>query len=415
MGNRMHNMETHRPSGEREWNTERGGVLVMALFLTIFSIGVVVSGTMTMKSNRTRIETSFLLSGQASGFARSGMTEAISWFRAQRIQPVATFAPQLDPSADPPVLDTEDPDIGLVREFRITGDLFGRYEVWKEWDTDPDPVRSRWRDQLKIQDVSAKRGNGTPGMTWRLMSTGYVFVKRDPAKGYREYPNRVIASETLESEISRMAFALPGQAAICAQKGGDINIGTNARVSGGADGAGTYYPSSTGTPAVATDGSLDGVQPLAPTSFYDDSTAYMFGVSDAKLNSMADQYLTNNTDFPAMLPAGTMTILDAPSEIHFDAARPLSGAGIVVIRGDVSIDAGSSSVFRGVLIVVGDLTIKAPCLIHGAVVATGKVALSGIGDYVDIAYHDDAINDIQMTMANYRVSRAPRLRSMRSE
>jgi hypothetical protein len=394
-------------------STERGGMLVVALFMTVFAIGVVVSGTMTIASNKSRIETSFLLTGQASEFARSGMTEAMNWFRRQPTQPVGSFAPQLDASADPPVLDTEDPTIGLVREFRITGNIFGRYEVWKRWDADPDVDRKAWRRQLQVEDVSAERGSGTPGTTWKIRCRGLVYERRDESKSFREYPNRVIATETLVSEMSRMAFALPGQAAICASQGSNIDIRTNARIDGGPVGVGAYYPAGTGSPTIATDGKVDGVQPLAPTLFYDDSTSYVFGVTDERLNAMADLYLTKAVDFPARVRSGTMIVLDSASAVRFTKARPLRGYGIVVVRGDVVIEPGSSSFFFGVLFVDGSLTVNAPCLIRGAVVAKGKITALGVGDFVDIVYDDRIIQDIQLTLANYRTSRAPRRRIRR--
>ncbi len=60
-----------------------------------------------------------------------------------------------------------------------------------------------------------RRGRTTAGGVWRLRCVGYVFDQRDPNKGFREYPNRVMATEVLEAEISRLALALPGQSAIC--------------------------------------------------------------------------------------------------------------------------------------------------------------------------------------------------------
>ena len=57
---------------------EQGGALIMSLFLTIFVVGIVVTGTSVLKSNRARTETAFLLTGQAAQFARSGLTDAIN-------------------------------------------------------------------------------------------------------------------------------------------------------------------------------------------------------------------------------------------------------------------------------------------------------------------------------------------------
>ena len=69
----------------------------------------------------------------------------MGWFRKSPTQPVATFAPVRNLSVSPQILETNDPDIGLMREFQISGPIWGRYEVWKQWDADPDPVRLAWR------------------------------------------------------------------------------------------------------------------------------------------------------------------------------------------------------------------------------------------------------------------------------
>lgn len=228
--------------------TQRGSALIMSLFLTIFAFGIVVSGTSILKSNRARTETVFLLTGQAAQFARSGLTEAINWFRRQPTQPVTVFAPVLNDAADPPILDTEDAEIGLVRQFKISASVWGRYEVWKQWDADPDAERLVWRQQMQAEDVSLLRGRTMAGGVWRLRSVGHVFDMRDPNKSFREFPNRVMATEVLEAEISRLALALPGQSAVCCRRADQIHVKNNGVVEGGSDAAGLYYPNSTSSP-----------------------------------------------------------------------------------------------------------------------------------------------------------------------
>ena len=146
----------------------------------------------------------------------------------------------------------------------------------------------------------------------------------------------------------------------------------------------------------------------------DDSIRYVFDVSDEGLNSMADSYLTHESAFPKAVHPGSLTILDTPGQtIHFTAKRPLSGYGIVVIRGDAIIEPGSVSLFFGLLYVDGNLTIHAPAVLRGAVITTGKFVAQGKGDFVDVVYDDWIINFMQTTMANYRTSRAARRRVTR--
>src|SRR5687767_12797458 len=137
-----------RAEGCRE-DRERGLALVVAVFFAIIIVGLVFSGTMALKTHRTKTETSYRLHGQATQLARSGLYEALAWFRKQTAQPVVTFAPQRNTLVTPPVLETEDPDIGTVREVEIAGSIWGRYEVWKRWDADPDPVRLAWRNRVR--------------------------------------------------------------------------------------------------------------------------------------------------------------------------------------------------------------------------------------------------------------------------
>ena len=203
-----------------------GSALIMALFVTIFTLGIVITGSTLLKENQTRVETQFLLHGQAVNFARSGLTEALNWFRRQTTQPVAVFAPIDDPGAIPPVLDTEDEEIGLVREFKITGNIWGRYEVWKEWNTDPDPIRLAWRQKMQVRDISALRDVSGTGAAWGLKCIGYIYRQFDNTVAYNEKPNQILASEILSVEITRLSFALPGQAALCTDTGGTALLRT---------------------------------------------------------------------------------------------------------------------------------------------------------------------------------------------
>jgi len=407
-------MQTHLPNPQlvqSQPQSQRGSALIMSLFLTIFAFGIVMSGTSILKSNRARTETVFLLTGQAAQFARSGLTEAINWFRRQPNQPVTLFAPVLDTVADPQVLDTEDSDIGLVRQFRIHASVWGRYEVWKQWDADPDPDRLIWRQQMQAEDVSLSRGRTVTGGVWRLRCVGYVFDQRDPTKTFREYPNRVMATEVLEAEISRLALALPGQSAICCRTGDGISIKNKGKVFGGSDAAGLYYPNSTGTPSVTGSGEVTGTPDMAGNNDYDDSVTYVFGVNDEGLRSMADNYVTAAADFPDDLPDNSITVLE--DNIVFDSSEPMDGSGIVVIRGDVTIKAGTSTFFSGLLYVDGDLTLHAPCTMKGAIVVTGDIAVQGVGEFTEIYYDDKVLNNLAQTLASYRLSRSARRRADR--
>jgi len=398
-----------RGTDARSSSGHDGNALIVALLLTITLVGVVVSGSSMMKANQSRAETSFLVTGQAAEFARSGLIEAVNWFRRQPVQPVTVFEPVLDTSADPKILDTEDPDIGLMREFKITGRLWGRYEVWKRWDADPDPERLAWRNQVRVEDVSLKRQRNTAGNVWRIRSIGYIYDRRDPNVDFRSYPNRIVASETLEAEISRMSIALPGQAALCVRRGDNVSIKKNGRVLGGSVAAGIFYPQGTGSPSVHSQGEVTGVPGLSPSVVYDDSFEYVFGVGDSGLQAMADLYIEEEADFPCPLPPASLTVFDDPGTwLTFGSSRKLEGTGIVVIKGNVKMNAGSLSFFDGLLYIDGDLDMHAPFVMQGAFIVTGTISVQGIGDFGDLVYDDTTLGLVQQNLASYRISRPAR-------
>ncbi|HSP33463.1 MAG TPA: hypothetical protein VLU46_04005, partial [Thermoanaerobaculia bacterium] len=98
---------------------ERGQALMaviagISLVLVTLTAGIVVvqfSGKITQRQLTEQ--------GQALNAAQAGLTEGLSWFRRQTTQPVTNFAPVLDTAGPPPILDTENSALGLVREYPI--------------------------------------------------------------------------------------------------------------------------------------------------------------------------------------------------------------------------------------------------------------------------------------------------------
>ena len=213
-------------------HSEEGIAILLALFLVVLAMGIVFSGSTLLKSNRTKTETNFVLYGQAVQFARSGLIETTNWFRRQSVQPVMALEPQRDDTADPPVADTDEPEIGLVRDFQINGNIWGRYEVWKAWPLDPDLDRLVWRQQTEAIDVSASRGAAAPGSAWRLRSVGYVYNRVDQSKAFDEAPNQIRATEMLETEIRRLSLTLPGASALLVNDGNGAHVNTYGRIKG---------------------------------------------------------------------------------------------------------------------------------------------------------------------------------------
>lgn len=390
------------PNTGNNRDSERGTALIFALMFTTVVVGIVLTGTLTLKSQIVHNRTLFITNYQAVMAARSGLTEGLSWLRRQTSQPVTVFAPQLDPAATPAVLDTEDPDIGLVRDFKISGNLWARYEVWKEWAADPDPDRLAWREQFNCNDVSIPKVGGAAGSAWRLRSIGYVYRKLDATVAFNVAPNLVLATELAETDALRAVINLPGQAAINVSDGNSCHINTNGRINGGSVG-GIYYPQGSGTPTVGpkNQNRVTGTPSLSAGTTYDDSYEAVFGLTFAELSSMADQVVTDASDFPSPLPENSLIVIDIPS-LTIDSSAPLQGSGLVIIKGNVNLNPGNNSLFSGLLYVEGNLTVRAPCELNGSVICTGNVTVQGSSDFATINYDEGALSALMQTFGNYR-------------
>ncbi|MCA8966575.1 MAG: hypothetical protein H6838_04930 [Planctomycetes bacterium] len=386
----------------RSHDPQSGAAIIVALWFTVIVAGIVLTGSLSLESHRRHTRNSFVAKAQAVQIARSGLTEALSWMRRQTSQPVMVFAPQLDPSATPPVLDTLDPDIGLVREFRIAGKQWARYEVWKQWDSDPDPARLTWRQQVQCEDISSARLAAAAGSIWRLRSAGYVYNLEDPSKAFDEAPNQIVSRELLETEVQRLSINLPGEAAVNVATGSTCVINARGRVVGGTA-CGIYYPTATGTPGTAS-GSVTGTPATATAVTYDDSFESVFGVGIDDLRSLADQITTTAAEFPSPVPNSSLIVVDTGAGMTWDSSQPLLGSGIVIVLGDATVSSGSLSNFTGLLYVQGNLVMRSPAEIRGAVVCTGSMIVEGSSDYSTILFDEDVLNDLRLDFGNYQRS-----------
>ncbi len=389
-----------RPGCERRAG-EHGVALLLALLFTIVVAGITLTGTLLLRSHLQANRTAWADKTQALQVARSGLAEALNWLRRQTSQPVLAFAPVLDTAAVPPVLDTLDPAIGLVREFKITGKVWARYEVWKRWDADPLPGRLAWRQQYQCEDVSAGRADASPGTVWRLRSVGYIYNRVDSTVAFDVAPNSVIASQVAINECRRMVIGMPGNAALNLDVGAACTVGANGRVVGGT-GAGVYYPAATGTPTIGG-GTVSGSPNLATAVAYDDSYEAVFGMSSSELQSLATVVVDDVANLPNPLPPMGLVIVD-DGDVTLTAATPLLGTAIVIVRGDLTISAGSYSNFSGLLYVEGDLVMRSPSQIFGGVVCTGSVLVQGATDFATITFDEDILTSLMAQLGNYRIA-----------
>ncbi len=388
------------PTRRAAESAESGSAMILALFFTILVSGVVLTGTMLQRSYRTKVDTSFRRNSQALQFARAGMTEAVNWFRRQTTQPVTAFEPVLDEQATPPILDTEDPDIGIVRTFRITGKVYGRYEVWKSWDDDPSPERLAWRQTCEVVDVGLDRRTGMEGAAWRITSLGYVYEQNDADVPFNQAPNRVLSQRMLETEILRRRLAPPAQAAVSVERGDGCRVDNYGLVDGGNEGAGVVYPKNTGGPG-GSNSRYKGRPKKSRVNSLNLGFRDVFGASYNVLRGSANQIVTDARDFPEEIINNESVVAEVDSLV-FDRTRPLRGTGLLVVHGDVEIQDGSNSTFNGLLYVTGDLSIRGPATIEGAVVVLGNFRIGGAGDYATVRYDDAVLNTLRQEVGQYR-------------
>src|SRR5690606_36762972 len=161
---------------------------------------------------------------------------------------------------------------------------------------------------------------------------------------------------------------LPGQAALTIAEGRRVTVNTGGRIDGGSSGAGMYYPTRSGSPTVGSPHAhrVTKTPPWTAGEDVDVSMETVFGMSFAELRATSDHFVSNAADFPETVADGATVAVDVP-HLAFDRDRPLSGYGVVCMRGNVMVHDGSATNFRGVLYVDGNLHVRAPAEITGAV------------------------------------------------
>lgn len=380
---------------------ERGVALIISIFFTIFATGLILAGLISMDAVEKETEVGYRLGSQARQFATAGLIDGLSWFRRQSTQPVTAFDPKLIPSATPPVLDTQEPTVGIVREFEISGGVWGRYELRRE-------VPNVSPAEPEVADISTDRGAASAGTVWRLVSRGFVFRRMDSTLPFNVYPNRVLGQEVVDTEIRRMTLAPPAQAALCSSRGDRVTIGSRGRIRGGTA-VGIVYARNTGS--ITNSGEVSGTQQTASLRNYDDSVSAIFGVTAEQLRTLADDRVTSSAAFPSPIPTNQLIFVEA--DVTFNSARPLRGLGIVYVDGNVTIESGSNSFFNGLLVVTGNITVRAPALLRGCVVGRGTIRFEGLGDYSELEYDDGVLNSLMQEVGQYRRSSTIRKTQLR--
>lgn len=380
----MHGMQIKR--------TERGAGLMLAIFLMATVFTMITTGLILVQISKRSVSEQLTYHGQAMNAAQSGLVDSLAWFRRQTAQPVTSFAPLQDLSATPPVNETDDATVGLVREYEVSGlgSVWGRYEVRAS----------------EVVDLSFARGSDTYGTVWSLVSHGVIYVRRDETKAFDEFPNRILARAKATTEIKRLALVPPGNAALMSTEGANITTQANTRVFGGTDIGIGYGPTPSTVPTL--DGNVDGSPDESQISPFNSGIPDVFGVSQQELIGMADIVATSVTDLPTTLPA--MSLIVISGNANFTTANPLRGSGILVVFGDMSIAADSFSNFNGFIYVTGDYTQRSPSQVSGSILAIGDASIQGTSDFSEVSYDSGILTQLRRQLGQYRWTRNPLFR-----
>ncbi len=376
--------DRHRAGGNRA--AERGSGMMLAILIIATMFTLIATSFIFLQQAKYSINRQLSYDGQTLNAAQAGLVDALSWFRRQSLQPVATFSPVRNDSASPPVNETDDAAVGLVREYEISelGNVWGRYEVRTS----------------EIEDVSDERGKDATGAVWQLTSRGIVYVRRDASKSFDQYPNSVISQAVARTEIQRLTLVPPANAAISADRGDGIDTESNTRIFGNGN-IGIAYPPSTGSPSVA--GEIKGSPAQSTADPYNSSISAVFGVTQQELLGMADVRVSSVAELPDQI--ADMSIVVITGDATFTSARPLRGVGVLVVFGDLELQADSKSVFNGLIWVDGDYTQGAPSSVSGSIVCTGDVDIEGASDFSEVNYDPGILSQIQKHLGQYRFTR----------
>ena len=367
----------------------------MAIFACTLILLLLMTLLVMLQTSGMALARQLSVQGHTTNAATAGLTDGLSWFVRQQVQPVTNFNPVADgatcthlPRHNPLAYDSEVPATGIVRSFEInsTGRVWGRYELRR----------------ANVIDVSVRRGKPQPGTVWQLDSEGIVYVRNDAAAAPDVAPNRVLSRRTMRVDIQRLGLNLPAAAAVSATEADNVNVTQPSRIRGGTTGIGVAHGPNTGVPR--GNGTVSGNPRLQPisNSFALDQ---IFGVTLNELVAMADIVVDDESELPNPLP--DMSLVVIRGNATFNATRPLQGSGILVVLGNLICNAQSNAFYGGVIWVQGNFQFSPPGIINGTVIANGNAHLLGGSDVAEINYDAAIIAQIRQQMGNYLFSRSP--------
>lgn len=415
--------------GERSTASREGGTAILwALIFVTITAGLIVSQTAYTAARRNTRDARYNRAAMAETFARSGMQDAVGWFHGRAEQPITEFKPVYEPHAIPPRIETIDPAIGLVREFAINGNLWGRYEVRRE----------------EARDVSAQRGISVPGSVWELGVRAFIYRKRSEQAHFDQAPNQLVGTKAITSELRWLNICAPAPAALCADQPGKVTLGAKAVVDGTTSIAIAYRDPATLLPAptllTATIDSaavLSGSLLQLSSPSYDATPERVFGMRLDELRSYSDVTLETDVgasgwDWARLLAwlrsiltrSGTGTSADTTSgtdstpridgrlivtkSMRLDGKLQLVNS-LLVVDGNLTATALADVQIEGMVYVSGDANLSAGKIdIKGLLVVRGEAKLGAgfLSTGTMLRYDAARIDQVRRTVGRYREQRS---------
>lgn len=379
-----------RPATSSSRAGEQGSVLIWALFFVCLTTGILIAHSLEMSANRKTMDTRYRRVDLANTIAESALIDATAYLRRQPTQPVVQFAPQRDETADPPVLDTIDPAIGLVREFEVSGNLWGRYEIRRD----------------EARDVSAQYGEPA-GTVWDVGARGYLYEVVDKALPFDRAPNRVLSRQTIYTELRGVAMNLPASSAVIVDDPAQIEMLGNGLVDGKGGPAVAYRKPALPLPLPVLDISITGLPTSISVLGLDLQLASLFGMREDRLLNLADLVVVS----PRQLRGRELDdeIVFVQGNLDLDPSTvTLRGRALLLVDGDLTAAPNNNSDFRGVAFVRGNVVIEGPFSFSGTMIAGGAVKFGGSTDLVRIQASPTDVAALQQSLAQYRVSKSKR-------
>jgi hypothetical protein len=409
------NFITKRTKGKIGLFSSAEGSILILIVLLVALLAFIPIGTKLVEIARKQVKLQANAYAQATNMAQSGLTDAEAWFRMQSKQPVsmtasgcaypdAAFYPRQ--STNTATTDTLDESIGLVKTMKL-GDftnLWGRYEVVRQSTNNVTLPSSNYA--RAVHDVSALRvvgANAGDGVAWYVESVGYVYELKNSAVAYNCSPNILVGRSRVSTELRRMSLTTyPAAVSIIDRSKG--NVGTSCSILGGSNGYGVAYVSGSG-------GTWTGVSGYG--TFYSTATFNLqsvFGMPSYNLKMIADYSVPDVSQLPPSYPSTALVFVDGNAT--FDDTHPLTGGGILIVNGNLTVASTANAYFSGLVFVQGAATINGPADISGALMVVGSGAsgnyltVTGTAGAGIVEYDKTRLDSIRQNIGQYRMDKS---------